>query len=129
MNLFWAWDRPNPFPGWFIPRHMLFLVEEFCCRFNRTNPIIMGPKKRIGKPSELSHRDALDKLFKLRREREGERFKGPRVIRSQGADSVVFCMTGERTFNITLKGATRKPRILPKSDVLTIFYNPTHALT
>ena len=89
----------------------------------------MGPKKRIRKPSELSHRDALDKLFKLRREREGERFKGPRVICSQGADSVVFCTMGERTSHKTPKGATRKPRILPKSDVLTVPYNPTHALT
>ena len=77
----------------------------------------------------MSHRNTLYKLFKLRWEREDERFKGARVIRSQGADLTIFSMTKEWTLNITPKGAPRKPRILPNLDVLAIPHNPAHSLT
>ena len=77
----------------------------------------------------MGHRNTLNKLCELRREGEGERFKGPRVISSQGANPVIFRKTLERTFNITSKGATRKPRILPNLDILAIPHNLAHSLT
>ena len=77
----------------------------------------------------MGHRNTLNKLFELRRKGEGERFKGPRVIILQGANPAIFRKTLEWTFNITSEGATRKPRILPNSDVLAILHNPAHSLT
>ena len=77
----------------------------------------------------MGHRNTLNKLFELMREGEGERFKGPRVISSQGANLAIFRKTLKRTFNITLKGVIGKPRILPNSDILAIPYNPAHSLT
>ena len=77
----------------------------------------------------MSHKNTLKKLFELRREGECERFKGPRVISSQGANPAIFRKTLERTFNIASKDATGKPRILPNSDVLAIPHNLAHSLT
>ena len=77
----------------------------------------------------MCHRNTLNKLFELRGEGEGERVKGPRVIRSQGANSAIFRHTLERAFNTTSKGATGKPRVLPNSDILAIPHNPAHSLT
>ena len=77
----------------------------------------------------MGHRNTLNKLFELRGEGEGERVKGPRVIRSQGANSAIFRHTLERAFNTTSKGATGKPRVLPNSDILAIPHNPAHSLT
>ena len=51
------------------------------------------------------------------------------MISSQGANPVIFRKTLERTFNITSKGATRKPRILPNLDILAIPHDPAHSLT
>ena len=51
------------------------------------------------------------------------------MINSQGANLAIFCKSLERTFNIASKGATRKPRILPNSNILAIPHNPAHALT
>ena len=73
--------------------------------------------------------NALNELFELRGEGEGERVKGPRVIRSQGANSAIFRHTLEQAFNITSKGATGKPRVLPNSNILAIPHNPAHSLT
>ena len=73
--------------------------------------------------------NTLNKLFELRGEGEGERFKVPRVISSQGGNPTLFHQTLERTFNISSKGATGKPKILPNSDILAIPHNPAHSLT
>ena len=77
----------------------------------------------------MGHRNTLNKLFERRREGEGERFKVPRVISSQGGNPALFHQTLERTFNITSKGAMGKPKILPNSDILAIPHNPAHSLT
>ena len=77
----------------------------------------------------MCHRNALNKLFELRGEGEGERVKGPRVIRLQGANSAIFRHTLERAFNTTSKGATGKPRVLPNLNILTIPHNLAHSLT
>ena len=89
----------------------------------------MGPEERISEARDLGHRNTLNKLFEMRGEGEGERFKGPRMIRSQGTNSAIFCHILERAFNITSEGATGKPRVLPNSDVLAIPHNPAHSLT
>ena len=77
----------------------------------------------------LGHRNTLNKLFEMRGEVEGERFKGPKMIRSQGTSSAIFRHMMERAFNITSEGATGKLRVLPNSDVLAIPHNPAHSLT
>ena len=80
LNLFGAWDSPYPVPFLFIPRHMVFMVEELRGRFDRTNPIIVGPEEGVWEAGDLGHRNALNNLLKMMRDGEGERFKRPRMI-------------------------------------------------
>ena len=86
----------------------------------------MGPEEGIWDARDLGHKNTLNKLFEMMGEGEGERFKGPRMIRAQGTNSAIFRHNLERASNITSKGATGKPGVLPNSNVLAIPHNPAH---
>ena len=88
----------------------------------------MRPHKSVKDSSKVCHRNTLDKVLKLGGKREVERIEIPRVISPQRTNPTIFIMEERGTFDITAKGAFRKPRVLPNSNSLPIPDNAAHAL-